>query len=382
MARSLGAILATLFVSAVGSSAFAQSSVARGTRVAPPVSLRTAEVIERALPATVLVEVATASGKRMFGSGFVIDPSGVVVTNFHVIRGAASAKISLQNGDTYDRVIVRAVDPTRDIAILQVPGFNLPTIPLGDSDSVKQGDTVVVLGSPLGLNGTATSGIISAIRPLEGYRVFQTDAAANSGNSGGPMLNDRAEVVGILTFKLKESENLNFVVPINYARGLALGNDGLTFADLARAYPEVREAAPNSPAPQQPDASPTLETPPQAPKAEGGVMIYRPRQDGPGWGLRPSVYLDGKQIARSVYGSYFEVVLPAGRYSVRGNCQENELQVVVRPGEWQYVSVHMKGAWRPCGWLTAVPADRGRVQALSLDPLPADNAMDPRVRVR
>ena len=215
------------------------------TRQSVPVSVvkKPADIIRESIPATALIEGKTSKGTESLGTGFVIDPSGVIVTNMHVVRGLTSARVRLPSGDSFDRVIVRAYDEAKDVAIIQVPAFRLPTVLLGNSDSVQQGDTVILLGSPLGLTGTATTGIVSAIRQMDGFRLFQTDAAANPGNSGGPMLNDRGEVVGILTSGIKSAENLNFVVPINYARGLATVNEGLPLEQFARMFPEPSTAS-------------------------------------------------------------------------------------------------------------------------------------------
>lgn len=106
-------------------------------------------------------------------------------------------------------------------------------VELGNSNTVQQGDSVVLVGNPLGLEASITAGIISGLRKMEdGYQVFQTDAAANPGNSGGPMLNASGAAVGVLTFKLQGTENLNFVVPINYARGLVSGQESMSVGDL------------------------------------------------------------------------------------------------------------------------------------------------------
>src|SRR5207244_3756258 len=127
-----------------------------------------------------------ADGSEWAGSGFVVDPSGTIVTNLHVVKGLVTARVKLANGDAYERITVRAYDDKKDIAILQIPGFGLPTVRLGDSDRVEPGAPVVLIGNSLGfLEGSASTGIVSAIRPLDGYRVFQTDAAASHGNSGG-----------------------------------------------------------------------------------------------------------------------------------------------------------------------------------------------------
>lgn len=214
---------------------------------------RPAEIIKEALPATVLIEGKTEDGKEFAGSGFLINASGTIVTNLHVIRGLVTIRVALTNGDVYDRVTVRAYDERRDIAVIQVLAFGLPVLRLGDSDRVEQGDSVVLLGNPLGLQGSASTGIVSAIRQLDGFRVFQTDAAASPGNSGGPMLNERGEVVGILTFRFKAGESLNFVVPVNYARGLLLLDESLSLHQLAARLPSSTSGTPATASTSRPD---------------------------------------------------------------------------------------------------------------------------------
>ena len=176
--------------------------------------VRPAELIKQVMPGVVLISGELGNGDQVFGTGFLVDSSGTIVTNFHVVRSLTKATVKLPNGDTFDRVTVRAIDQAKDLAILQVPGFGLPTLQLGNSDAVVQGDSVLLIGSPLGLQGTVSSGLVSAIRPIDGYRVFQTDAAANPGNSGGPMINEAGLVVGVLTFGIRDGQNLNFVASV------------------------------------------------------------------------------------------------------------------------------------------------------------------------
>jgi S1-C subfamily serine protease len=186
------------------------------------------EIVNKVQPTIVVIESKKASGVAR-GSGFVIDSSGIVVTNLHVISGALNIGVKLPSGDVYDQIQVRAYDERKDLALIQIPGFNLPHASLGDSDLVKVGEKVVLIGNPLGvLEGSVTSGIVSGIRTVEGVRIIQTDASANPGNSGGPLLNAKGEVIGVLSFKLKGTENLNFVIPINYARGMLGINNNLT----------------------------------------------------------------------------------------------------------------------------------------------------------
>jgi hypothetical protein len=183
------------------------------------------ELAATAASAVVLIHVETPSGSRQ-GSGFLVDPGGRILTNSHVIRNARSARIKLASGDVYDMVTVLAEDERRDIAVLQVPGFELPTLPLGNSDSVRIGNPVVLIGSPLGLESTVTTGIISGRRQEpEGFQLLQISAPASRGSSGGPVLNQNGDVVAIASSQMQVGQNLNFAVPINYARGL-LGHLG------------------------------------------------------------------------------------------------------------------------------------------------------------
>jgi hypothetical protein len=174
----------------------------------------------RATAAVVLIDVQTPGGGRQ-GSGFLVTPDGRILTNHHVIRDAESARVKLASGDVYDRVSILGADERRDIAILQISGFDLPTLPLGNSDSVRIGAPVVAIGSPLGLENTVSTGIISGRRQEpEGYQLLQISAPASSGSSGGPVLSRTGDVVGIAVSQKRGGQNLNFAVPINYARGL------------------------------------------------------------------------------------------------------------------------------------------------------------------
>lgn len=179
-----------------------------------------AELAARATRAAVLIDVRTGSDSRQ-GSGFLVDPGGLILTNLHVMRDARSARVKLTSGDVYDRVSILAEDERRDIAVLQVAGFDLPTLPLGNSDSVNIGTPIVLIGSPLGLENTVSTGIVSGRRQEpEGFQLLQITAPASQGSSGGAVMNERGEVIGIAVSQLLAGQNLNFAVPINYARGL------------------------------------------------------------------------------------------------------------------------------------------------------------------
>lgn len=162
--------------------------------------------------------------QRSLGSGFVIEKSGYIVTNNHVIEGADEIRVRLSNDEEYDAEIVGR-DPNTDIALIKITqDADLPVVTLGNSDTLKIGQWVVAMGNPFGLEHTVTAGIVSAKGRVIGsgpYDDFiQTDASINPGNSGGPLLNTRGEVVGINTAIIASGQGIGFAVPINMAKGI------------------------------------------------------------------------------------------------------------------------------------------------------------------
>src|ERR1022692_2586888 len=183
-------------------------------------ALTTAQIARKVSPSVVVIEGKTDSGD-VLGSGFVISKDGKIVTNLHVIREMKAATVELANSKVFDSFSILATDERRDLAIIKIAGFGLPVLDLGDSDALVVGEPVVVVGSPRGLEGTVTAGILSSVRDSgDGYKVLQTDAAVNPGNSGGPLVNSKGQSIGVVSFKLSSSEGLNFAIPINYVRGL------------------------------------------------------------------------------------------------------------------------------------------------------------------
>jgi S1-C subfamily serine protease len=187
----------------------------------PPVNFDSARIANDVLPGVVFIAGHSADARQSQGSGFLVSADGTLITSLHVVSGMSAVGVQLADGERYDAVQVLAVDPRRDLVILKIPGFGLPHAVLGDSNDVAIGEGVLAIGSPLGLSSTVTSGIISSIREHPaGFQVLQTDAAANPGNSGGPLVNAKGEVIGVIGFKLAGAENLNFAMPINYVRGM------------------------------------------------------------------------------------------------------------------------------------------------------------------
>lgn len=183
-------------------------------------ALTTAQIAKKVTPSVVVIQGKSSSGD-VLGSGFIVSKDGKIVTNLHVVRDMKTATVQMANGEIFDSVSVLAIDERRDLAVLQIAGFNLPLLEFGNSDVVTVGESVVIVGSPRGLEGTVTAGILSSVRDSgDGFKILQTDAAVNPGNSGGPLLNSKGQAIGVVSSKLRSAENLNFAIPINYARGL------------------------------------------------------------------------------------------------------------------------------------------------------------------
>lgn len=213
---------------------------------APPPPSDTADVVERVLPSLVNVKVSGFSQSALGsnptegqGSGVVIDSDGVIVTNYHVVRGAVRVRILFQDGsDAVDGRVI-GTEPERDLAVIKVPIAGLTPIKIGSSESLRLGDDVIALGFPLGLGGpTVTKGIVSGKnRNLEVPRgaqpgvnddddntvnfqgLLQTDAAINPGNSGGPLIDTAGRLVGINTAAAGagSAENVGFAIAIDSA---------------------------------------------------------------------------------------------------------------------------------------------------------------------
>ena len=171
---------------------------------------------------------APRHGEGGLGSGLIIDTSGVILTNSHVVRDGREITVRLHDGREYKATKVHT-DPKADLAVLRIEGAeNLTAAKLGNSDEVEVGDWVLALGNPFGLEGTVTAGIVSAkgrgIGMNERESYIQTDAAINPGNSGGPLVNLDGEVIGINTAISSRSggnEGIGFAIPINLAKWVA-----------------------------------------------------------------------------------------------------------------------------------------------------------------
>src|SRR5688572_14036376 len=163
-----------------------------------------------------IIQIATTSGT---GTGFYLKEYDLIVTNDHVVGENAEVTIG---GKSFDKAMSRVwyTDRKHDLAFLEAPtGADLPEIRLGQYEDMKDGDAILAIGHPYGLNYTATQGVISKVdRIREGLKFIQIDAAINPGNSGGPLVNNKGEVIGVNSFIIRGGDNLGFALPVSYLR--------------------------------------------------------------------------------------------------------------------------------------------------------------------
>ncbi len=209
-------------------------------------ALTAAEVAAKASPSVFYIEVFDKNKQAVAtGSGFFISPDGVAVTNFHVIDGTRYAQITTTDGKIYDATHVIYADENADVAVLKISQTStdnktiqeFPYLQLADSDKVANGEVCYAIGSPLGLQNTISNGIISnSNRIIDSVKFIQTTSAISSGSSGGVLVNEHAEVIGITSAGYTEGENLGLAIPINIIKNIDITIEGIPYFEFLKEY--------------------------------------------------------------------------------------------------------------------------------------------------
>ena len=275
------------------------------------------------------------------GSGFVIDPRGYILTNFHVVNGAQSIEVVLGDQSKYPAKFIGA-DQRNDVALIQIDpkGKKLAVLPLGDSSTLQVGQKVLAIGNPFGFQSTLTTGVVSALgRTVQtGETTFideaiQTDAAINRGNSGGPLINTHGEVIGINSAIYTPSgttAGIGFAIPINTAKVIA--NDLMTDGRVHRAFLGVETLSVGG------WLSEALDLP-----VKEGLLVERVTPGGPAAaaGLRGGDRVAQAGMRRIYIGG--DVIVAIDGQKVAGQLDVNVILNHKRPGDTVTVSVYRGG---------------------------------------
>jgi serine protease Do len=198
-------------------------------------SLSPAQIAAASTPA--IVSIRTPVG---LGTGFLVRSDGWVVTNLHVIADANEAIVTLANKKSYPVLDVVSASVEHDLALLRIELTGSPVLKLGNSEAVRAGDSVVAIGHPLGLEDTVSNGLVSAVREVGDLTALQISAPIAPGSSGGPLFNDRGEVIGVATAILRGGQNLNLGMPAKYVQQLMQSPTPVSLADFAAARAQIR----------------------------------------------------------------------------------------------------------------------------------------------
>ena len=190
--------------------------------------LTSTQIANLARPSVVLIRADDDTG-----SGFVVRDDGTIATNLHLISGASEAVIVLPDGRELDDIEVIAADAERDLVLLRSTGASLPPLLLGDSDDVTPGERVIAIGNAEELEDAISDGLLSAVREIgDGLQVLQLSADLSPAASGGPLLNERGDVIGVATLVISQGQSLSFAIPVNALKPLLSNHEGIPLADF------------------------------------------------------------------------------------------------------------------------------------------------------
>jgi serine protease Do len=211
------------------------------------------DIVQQSTDAIVRIE---AGGDKV-GTGFILDKTGLVATNLHVVAGSTEIKVKLHDNTQYQVLQVAGIDPGRDLAVLRIqPTKPLTTLRLGDSDLMSAGDQVIAIGNPLGVfDYSVSSGLVSQVRavcsaaeekcPPGGLTLLQISAPISQGSSGGPLFNQFGEVVGVTTLIVAQGQSINFAVPGNYLKPMVAKPGAMSLQAFAEQTKVEEDVAPD-----------------------------------------------------------------------------------------------------------------------------------------
>ena len=215
----LGGVLATVAADRSPSGKARSTGKAGPKSETPPLSVEA--LTEQIKQSVVVISHFDRDGKEDgVGAGFVVSSNGLIATSLHVIGEGRPIRIQFSDGRSFDPIEIHAWDRKLDLAVIRIPATNLPALTLADSDSLKQGTSVLAMGNPLGLKHSVVQGVVSARRDFEGVEMIQLAIPIEPGNSGGPLLDMQGRVNGLLTMKSAMSANLGFATPANELKPL------------------------------------------------------------------------------------------------------------------------------------------------------------------
>jgi len=207
----------------------------------PHTRMSAREIVDASSPAIVRVE----AGEDRVGTGFILDRSGLIATNLHVIEGESAIRVKLyKDQGEYPVVSIAGVDRGHDLALMWIhPKGKLPTVKLGDSNVVSAGDKIYAIGNPLGMDYSVSDGLISQVRQLSAeLTILQISAPISQGSSGGPLFNQFGEVIGVTTMIVTQGQNINLAVPGNYLLPMMKQPQTIGLGEFAKATKDIAEA--------------------------------------------------------------------------------------------------------------------------------------------